>query len=700
MIEGWRCADGFASLVDALPVPLVIVGADGCIQYGNRGFAASVSRPAAGLAGCRIVDVLGREQLEALAGDIERALAGETAIWDGWVPMPSGEHRFLRRVLAPYPPVRGEGGALRVSAYSLLEEDRTALCAADIAWQTSEAIKAAAINNTSDGVITVEDCGTIIDFNPAAAAIFGLPRERALGRSVSELLIPAERREGFKRSLVRLISRGRSPLLDRRFKTEGIRQDGSLVALEVTVTRIMVGGRRLFTATVHERFSDSDCEFSAFAYHDPVTGLPNRLMLLRLLAEGLSRERPMVLANIYIDRFSSIRNSFGHAFADDLLIGLASRLETQLSSGDHLVRISDNVLALVFCGQSDDPGIGRRLDAIAEILRALVTPSGGLVFLSASIGVAPATHRHETPEEVLRDAEIAVSHARDGGGSRVVWFDPAMHARVIDQVRTEHDLRRALEMGVGLWVAYQPIVELVSGRLAGFEALARWNDPQRGAIPPSQFISIAEETGSVVALGRWVLTEACRQLARWQAIRMPALPELFMSVNLSPRQLEEPGFAETVRETIRESGIDPRWLKLEITESAVMRRPDESIVVLRELKKLGVKLSIDDFGTGYSSLSYLHRFPLDSLKIDRSFVVALHKSEENRSIVAIIVDLARIFGFDIIAEGIETDEDAHLLCALSCDFGQGYLYARPQAPAAIEPLLIKSPPWMKGRWGA
>jgi PAS domain S-box-containing protein/diguanylate cyclase (GGDEF)-like protein len=691
--SAWMPPGAFLRLVETLPAQLCVIDADGRFCYANRSFAAATGRAVAHIVGSTIAEVLGQAAARELEPQGRRALAGETVAIDGWVTDGAGHRRFLRRVAAPHR--TADGG--RPDAWSVMAVDCTADHTADAALRLNEAMKTAAINNARDAMITIDDQGTVIDYNPAAAQLFGYGRDQALGHPITELIIPPELHADHWRGLMHALTRGREPTRRRRVETEAMRADGSRLPVEVTMAEVVVGDRRLFTANLRD-LSDrqhGDDQHAALAYHDPVTGLGNRAMLMRLIGDGLVRQEPMLLVNLHIDRFSSIRNSFGHAFADELLIGLAGRLAGDVLPGDHLVRVGDHVLALLLHGHRDDPVILRRLGVIAEILRTVVTPSGAAVFLSASVGVAAATRQHETPEDLLRDAEIATSRARETGGSRVVWFDPAMHARVIDQVRTEHDLRRALDLGVGLWVAYQPIVELVTERLAGFEALVRWNHPDRGQIPPIHFIPIAEETGLVVALGRWVLEVACRQLVRWQALRMPGMPELFMSINLSPRQLDEPGFADTVRAVITETGVDPKWLKLELTESAVMRRPEDSIVILRELKSLGVSLSIDDFGTGYSSLSYLHKFPLDSIKVDRSFVSALHLSEENRSIVRIIVDLARLLGFDVIAEGIETESDANLLRALACDYGQGYLYSRPQPPDLMEPVLRGRPPWQR-----
>ncbi|WP_434615581.1 putative bifunctional diguanylate cyclase/phosphodiesterase [Azospirillum sp. B2RO_4] len=433
------------------------------------------------------------------------------------------------------------------------------------------------------------------------------------------------------------------------------------------------------------------------AYYDPVTGLANRLMLLKHMADYRNMGEPFTLVILDIDRFAEIRSSMGQGFANELLDGLAQRMAAQAASFDLIARVSDHAFAMLAGGVCDRPALESAIEELAAVVRSARSSSGGTVFLSASIGVAVSMPTHERPDDVLRDAEIATARAREQGGGRQAWFDPAMHSHVVEQVRLEHDLRGALDCGNDLWVAYQPIVEMVTGGLAGFEALMRWTHPERGNIPPGIFIPIAESTGLVVSLGTWVLRQACLQIAEWQDRREPGSAPLFMSVNLSSHQLSDPNFVQVVREVLRETGVEPSWIKLELTESAVMDKAEQSIRLLRDLRALGIKLSIDDFGTGYSSLSYLHKLPIDSLKVDRSFVSAMHQSEENRAIVRIIMDLARLLGFDVIAEGIETSADANLLRALACDYGQGYHFARPLPSAEAGKLVGGELPWQMPR---
>ena len=416
------------------------------------------------------------------------------------------------------------------------------------------------------------------------------------------------------------------------------------------------------------------------AFHDVLTGLPNRALFkdhLRLAINRSKRSRDQLYAVLFLDldRFKVINDSLGHLTGDQLLIGIARRLEASLRPGDTVARLGGDEFTVLL---EDIKGLNEVLEVANRLQHNLGTPfslDGREVFTSVSIGIALSSIGYEHPDEVLRDADTAMYRAKMGGKARHEVFDRAMHARALNLLQLETDLRRAIERKE-LGLHYQPIIEMDTGKISGFEALIRWRHPEKGFISPIDFIPIAEETGLIISIGQWVLEEACRMVKDWQ-LRFPNYDSLQMSVNLSGRQFAQSDLCENVKSTLSKYGLNPRSIKLEITESMMMENVEDAIKMLQQLRGLGIELSMDDFGTGYSSLSYLRRFPISTLKIDRSFVSQLSGDEENAEIVKTIVMLAKNLSMDVIAEGIETDKQRRQLMELRCQYGQGYLFSRP-----------------------
>ncbi|MGH9881902.1 MAG: putative bifunctional diguanylate cyclase/phosphodiesterase, partial [Pyrinomonadaceae bacterium] len=355
---------------------------------------------------------------------------------------------------------------------------------------------------------------------------------------------------------------------------------------------------------------------------------------------------------------------------------------------DTLARFGGDEFAILLGSISDPADAVRVAERILEDLKLPFDLQKNSSFTSASIGIALSSTGYDRPEDILRDADTAMYRAKENGKARYELFDKDMHAKAVSRLRLERDLRHAIEQKE-FCVHYQPIMELDTGKLAGFEALVRWNHPVDGLIPPAQFIPVAEETGLILQIGQWVLEEACSTVNRWQQ-RSPLHRKLSLSVNLSARQVSQPDLLDQVKAALKKSGLDPRFLKLEITESVVMENTDAATMMFKQLRALGVQLSIDDFGTGYSSLSYLHRFPLNYLKIDRSFVSRMTEAGDNVEIVKAIVTLAHNLGLQVIAEGIETAEQNKQLRAVGCEYGQGYFFSRPVDEATITALLANT----------
>jgi diguanylate cyclase (GGDEF)-like protein/PAS domain S-box-containing protein len=425
------------------------------------------------------------------------------------------------------------------------------------------------------------------------------------------------------------------------------------------------------------------------SFHDPLTGLPNRLLLLDRLSQALRRSAREGLAvgvvHIDVDRFKVINDSLGHPAGDQLLVALATRLAEFARPGDTLARIGGDEFVLLCDGLSGQAEAVLIAERIGSTTAEPLEWDGGQVVISVSAGIALAASADVDPDSLLRDADAAVHRAKAQGRARSAVFAKSMRVSAIGRLDTEMALRQSIGDG-DLVLHYQPIVGLVDGRVLGHEALVRWQHPTRGLLGPDQFIAIAEETGLIVPLGAWVLREACMQAKQFQA-RSPMWSGLTMSVNLSGGQLGQHDLVELIAGAHQDGDLSPEHLQLEMTESVLMDDAPNTITILRSLKDLGVLLGVDDFGTGYSSLAYLKRFPVDVLKIDRSFVSGLAEGVEDSAIVAAVVSLADTIGLRTIAEGVETAAQRRILVDLGCPRAQGFLFARPMTAAQADAAL-------------
>ena len=425
------------------------------------------------------------------------------------------------------------------------------------------------------------------------------------------------------------------------------------------------------------------------ALHDPLTGLPNRLLFMDRLEHALSlasrQTRLIMVLFVDLDDFKVVNDSLGHEAGDTLLVAVAKRLEACLRPEDTVARFGGDEFAVLLEDITVTSDAYRAAERIVEGLRKPFVIEGREISISPSIGIVSATSSHDRPKDLLRKADIAMYVAKGKGKARYEVFDSTMNVRALERLELENDLRRAIERGE-LRVHYQPKVLVGTGKIVGTEALVRWEHPERGLLPPVAFIPIAEETDLIVPLGRWVLTEACRQTREWQEL-YPSDSPWVVCVNLSGRQLRHPELVKDVGRALQETGLEPENLDLEITESVLIEDQLSNLTTLRELKRLGVKLIIDDFGTDYSSLSYLKRLPADFLKIDRSFIGGLGEDPKDEGIVSAVIDLARVLGLEEIAEGVETTEQAAYLRELGCRFAQGYLFSKPLPAEEIGALL-------------
>jgi len=453
------------------------------------------------------------------------------------------------------------------------------------------------------------------------------------------------------------------------------------------------------------RMAGSQTDITEGKVSDPLTGLPNRLLFIDRvgrLVKRAKRHKDQLFAVLFLDLdgFKMINDSMGHLVGDQLLVGVANRLEKCLRSTDTVARLGETFTVARLGGDEftvlldhiKDPNDAKR--AADRMMKALALPFilvGKEVFTSVSIGIALSNSSYEQPEDILRDADTAMYRAKSLGKARYEVFDADMRASVMARLQLETDLRHALEREE-FRNFYQPIVKLVSGEIVGFEALLRWQHPTRGLLGPEEFIPVAEETGLIRELGWWNLREACRQISDWRAA-VDTQSHLTISVNLSAKQFLQPNLVADIKKLLRELALPPDALKLEITESTVMADPSAAVEMLQQIKSLGIRLAIDDFGTGYSSLSYLHRFPLDTLKIDRSFISGMGDDGEGMEIARTILPMANNLRLDVVAEGVETIQQFAMLKKLQCKFGQGFYFSKPLSAEGIATLLAGGLTW-------
>ena len=541
-------------------------------------------------------------------------------------------------------------------------------------------LQARLLDAVGQSVIATDLEGKVLYWNRAAEELYGWSSEEALGRRLRDLTLSEElldQAEGVASELRAGRAWSGETLLRRK--------DGSYVPVLGTATPLFdergnLTGMIGVSTDISERKA-MEAELERRASHDLLTDLPNHHAFVDRLGMALRRTRrreesPEVgVLFMDLDGFKTINDSLGHEAGDRLLVAVARRINDQLRSEDVLARFGGDEFAVLLENVEDPSEAIRVAQRIAEGLREPFTISDHRVSVSASVGITlGSAHANDAPEGMLRGADDAMYRAKEQGSGRFAVFDPAMQARAQERLKLESALRQAVEQGEFV-LHYQPIVSLGDGRIVGFEALLRWQHPKKGLLHPESFLRLAEETDLIVPIDKWVLEETCRQAKLWEA-DYPC-GSLMAMVNLSARQLEGGGLTRTIEELLRRVALEVHTLSLDITEGVLIKASEDNVQTLEDLKKMGIRLDLDDFGTGFSSLSYLRRFPVDGVKIDKSFVEGLGEDASDEALVGMIIDLCHTLDLDVLAEGIETPEQADLLKDMGCDLGQGYYFARP-----------------------
>jgi diguanylate cyclase (GGDEF)-like protein/PAS domain S-box-containing protein len=673
------------ALLDLLSGPALLLTTDLTVQDLNSAaeWLTGWQRPAA--IGRRFVELIAlASEQPAVLQDLKQALGGiRVAGSEVWLRLPDGQEG---RVVWSYTPLRDAAGTL----LGVLAQGSTVAPLGDIApaGTADDQLRLKAImDNVADGIVVLDNHGVIVSFSRPAEAIFGYRRSEVIGRTAGMLILPGPGEAGQALDLV--LAGGGAPGETR--ETMARRKSGEIVPIELAASHVSFNGDTLHILTVRDITLRKQTEetIRSLAYHDPLTGLPNRLLFNDRLTQAIERARrnrqQLAVMILDLDRFKLINDSLGLASGDQVLRAVGERLVRLLRRSDTVARLGGDDFLLLLPGVDGAESAAKVAQKLLDAFAYPLTIDDQELHVGASLGITLYPHDGEDTETLIRNADTALYRAKEHARGGYQFYTTDMNATAFERLVLETQLRRALERSE-LVVHYQPQVRLDDGAIVGVEALVRWFHADLGLIAPAEFIPLAEETGLILELGRFVLRTACAQVRAWHEA---GFSDLRLAVNLSGRQFEQEDLVRDIARVVEGSAFDPADLELELTESSIMRDPEQAVAKLEALDRLGIRLSIDDFGTGYSSLLHLKRFPIKALKIDQSFIQDITTDPDDAAIAQAIIALAESLRLKVIAEGVETHGQLELLRRYRCDQMQGYLFSKP-LPAGELLELLKS----------